>query len=347
MADTYQNACLVITALAATDGILIPRSSHFINTRTFHDAFGSLNVSITPEIGYDYDSGRQDPLAERGWTMQERFLARRFLSFTKPDMLWECQSHSFYECSTNLDGVKLRRDYDIEAMLRESDREVYRYWNRTVLRYSGRKLTVESDRLPAISAVARRFQARLATRYLAGLWEGNMLLELAWRRVTVHFESGLKQIPSDYRAPSWSWSSINSRCFGSYPVMEDDMRAILVNAQCISATADEFGRVKFGFVVLCGWLAEGWICFPADGKLPYYRVNLYDADQEHRDTEYDLISDSPPELEKRTKPDGSFQTSVKRTNFEYDVDGSEPWKAYHRQPRGVDPFSRPACLAQV
>lgn len=63
------------------------------------------------------------------------------------------------------------------------------------------KLTRESDRLIAISGLAHLLQPLLDCRYLAGLWEDNLVVQLMWRNVS---ESSR---PKTYQAPSWSWAS--------------------------------------------------------------------------------------------------------------------------------------------
>jgi len=43
-----------------------------------------------------------------------------------------------------------------------------------VRHYSGQKLTLESDRLPAIEGLANRFSTMFSLTYLAGLWLGDL-----------------------------------------------------------------------------------------------------------------------------------------------------------------------------
>jgi len=76
-------------------------------------------------------------------------------------------------------------------------------WKTLVERFSACDLTYESDRLPAIGGLARRMKPLLDCRYLAGLWESELLSQLLWRWF------GRTKIPKDeYLAPSWSWAAI-------------------------------------------------------------------------------------------------------------------------------------------
>jgi hypothetical protein len=54
-----------------------------------------------------------------------------------------------------------------------SSHDIYDWWRHTAVSdYRRRKLTKESDRLPALSGLATAFQALTGDTYLAGLWAG-------------------------------------------------------------------------------------------------------------------------------------------------------------------------------
>lgn len=346
MADIYQNACLVIAASAATDGILVPRPNNFIKSHEYHDGGNSLEIAVAPWIYHNHEPGGQEPLSARGWTLQERLLSRRFLSFNAVEIHWECQSLSLCECSSGIDNRRDARHNNIVDMLGENDQEVYYNWRSTVIsRYSGRKLTEASDKLPAISAVARRFYARLASRYLAGLWEGDLLSGLLWKRFWPEIGPKMDQIPSDYRAPSWSWASINSACASrSQSSSKSNDRATVIDVQCNPATIDEFSEVKSGFVKLRGPLAECWVTFPPEGVLPWHRVNLYIDNQEELKYPYTFMTDSPLELTRGISIRKEYENGVQRTNFTYKA--SSPY-AWYSQPRENNEFSYPENIAKV
>jgi hypothetical protein len=78
--------------------------------------------------------------------------------------------------------------------------------------YSPRQLTFPSDKLPAISGLASKFHGiaeacNRGSRYLAGLWEKDLMMELSWRLDTK--QESFHPIPREYRAPSWSWASVD------------------------------------------------------------------------------------------------------------------------------------------
>lgn len=84
-------------------------------------------------------------------------------------------------------------------------------WGDRVENYTQRSLTVESDKLPAIAAVAEQY-AELApvTDYLAGMWREDLLLQCLWRS----WNPEKARYPKEYRAPSWSWVALDG---GIYP----------------------------------------------------------------------------------------------------------------------------------
>jgi hypothetical protein len=51
-------------------------------------------------------------------------------------------------------------------------------WQRTVSDYSCLQLTMEKDIFPALSGVAQLQQHAKGSRYLAGLWEDNLIADL-------------------------------------------------------------------------------------------------------------------------------------------------------------------------
>ncbi|CAN9238346.1 unnamed protein product [Alternaria alternata] len=83
--------------------------------------------------------------------------------------------------------------------------EVIRRWRYIISDYTGMDLTEQRDRLPAIAGVASQFERLIGGRYLAGLWESALPGDLLWRMD----QSG--QHTTQYRAPSWSWASIEGK----------------------------------------------------------------------------------------------------------------------------------------
>jgi hypothetical protein len=93
-------------------------------------------------------------------------------------------------------------------------------WYLLIEEYTLRSLTISTDKLPAVSGLARIFQTLFGTRskYIAGIWSSDILSGLTWSR-SVQFkveDTGKRRMedpppPSSfYRAPSFSWASVDS-----------------------------------------------------------------------------------------------------------------------------------------
>lgn len=75
--------------------------------------------------------------------------------------------------------------------------------------FTERVLTVTSDRLIALAGIAKVIGQALNEEYCAGLWQRNLAVDLCWFSLDPR---GLKPRPGGYRAPSWSWASLDGRC---------------------------------------------------------------------------------------------------------------------------------------
>ena len=100
---------------------------------------------------------------------------------------------------------------------------------RLVPSYSQLRLTQGMDRLPALSAVARGLNSICGGGgYLAGMWLSDLATSLSWKAGAFATDGPQPGRPcSQYRAPSWSWASIEgavNSCFD----YEDDYQPICV-----------------------------------------------------------------------------------------------------------------------
>jgi hypothetical protein len=172
----------------------------------------------------------REPLESRGWAFQERLLSPRILDYRTYHTEWICQENK--EDRKLTDGIYdfnmhpyASDDFSIfsEAILEKGDTpssdclsstvgkhntNIFQLWYRLVEIYTFRDLTISSDRILAISAIADRFQPLLNDEYCAGHWKSCLDKEVLWR--ASYLGSSLKPRPSEYQAPSWSWASISA-----------------------------------------------------------------------------------------------------------------------------------------
>ncbi|KAL5314570.1 hypothetical protein ACEPPN_017211 [Leptodophora sp. 'Broadleaf-Isolate-01'] len=216
MCWVYGSAYVNIAAKSASDG-----DTGFLHTRPIVDmcsmkpAAGKTNCLlgdfwIRPERR-ESQSQTDSKLSSRAWCYQEMLLTPRILSFEANHITVECRL-SFRAEGDQRPRLRGFGDTKKENFSRivtqpitsdEERRIAFTTWKLIVEEYSGKDLTFERDKLPAISGVASQFGAAIKSRYLAGLWEGDLLGSLCW--VSIAHEIEVKA--GTYRAPSWSWAS--------------------------------------------------------------------------------------------------------------------------------------------
>ena len=87
---------------------------------------------------------------------------------------------------------------------------IHYLWYSMVHAYSVRQLTFPSDKLPAMAGIASRVQEITHDDYLAGHWRREMERSLFWESFTLDLSDPPARA-ANYRAPSWSWASIDGR----------------------------------------------------------------------------------------------------------------------------------------
>jgi hypothetical protein len=216
------------------------------------------------------------PVSKRAWCLQERLLASRTIHFTENQLYWECNT----VLSSEADPVPLPKgsggsgDDLRRAVLLPHLQTSRRYtdpkwtptktemqntaWSRLVGAYTQAKLTVETDKLVAISGLARKvneLHEGAGKKYLAGLWEANLPIELLWRVIDPVSASPTRL--ACFAAPSWSWASVDGAI--DLP-MTNRYRNTTIRASIVGATTtpfhDPFGPVSSGHLRIRGPLWE-------------------------------------------------------------------------------------------
>lgn len=148
------------------------------------------------------------PLNRRGWVVQERFLTTRTIHFAKSQIFWECLEGTDYESKPTSESLailerRIRSDtargstavldfYKIKEITTElyplpHDEErlkkIYRSWVRIVEYYARCGLTKESDRLIAVSGIAKAFQEATGDTYMAGYGKAISIIALRGRSI--------------------------------------------------------------------------------------------------------------------------------------------------------------------
>jgi hypothetical protein len=236
----------------------------------------------TFNFGASFDPLKHEPLSSRGWVLQERILSPRTLYYSVGQMYWECQSIVLGE-----DGSMLKRMFPQIQTIVESQQKALQVaanstnvssqciqdeWLKLVEVFCTRKLTMDYDKLVAISGLASIVAEKSGDCYYAGLWKSNFLNSLCWKkkvRVPHHLCSDEEHehalpdatsakiiVPSQYRAPSWSWAAIDGEIefettlLTAQKTEREEKVAQLIEVSVTPLGPYNFGRVKSGFVKL-------------------------------------------------------------------------------------------------
>lgn len=212
MVDVYSNAHIVIAAGRSDDcnkGCFHVRRGRPTEIIDLPGGLEAVHASTLFQTDEDLLSPadrnfRGEPLSTRSWALQERVLARRVVHYNSKQLYFECAAGILAE-----DGSFSQNRLSDLSELRHPESDYHDttekpgawYW---LLRsYGGRKMTKPTDKLPAMSGLARLVQSKTNAEYVAGLWSNSMVKELAWladgRRAPVSRD--------EYIGPSWSWAS--------------------------------------------------------------------------------------------------------------------------------------------
>jgi hypothetical protein len=232
MSDVYGHSVLNLVAAHARDGrdgcfhvrdILSVRPCQIPNPFNRASEVSFLVYPVRIEKIY-HEEVRSSPAYKRAWILQERLLAARTLYFGKNQLVWACgelEACEAFPCGANYgslrpfdqnpvdqQGVRMLLNDGIEALGPRQQR-ISEAWARIVKMYTTASMIRPSDKLVALQGIATRAQEHIMGDYLAGLWkrtDKELIWSLLWFVDSAKKE---RQRPTEYRAPSWSWASID------------------------------------------------------------------------------------------------------------------------------------------
>ena len=287
MGKVYYHSICNVAATGAWDshaGLFVER-----NTRLIEPCFVTTDWLDRPpahySVAYNFfwtDEMVAAPLNRRAWVIQERLLAPRVLHFGRAQLMWEC--HELEACETYPNGLPPALASDpfsgfknLDAMAwsqqaggrhENSNTAACSLWNRLVFIYMRCKLTRPADKLVALSGHARRMERDCfsGVQYLAGLWRRFLPSQLLW------FVWDCRQVdgrPSDrpdtYRAPSWSWASIDARIALRYSTRARSLIEVLDASTRPRPGNDAFGQIADARLEVAGFIFPARIDEPFEG----------------------------------------------------------------------------------
>ena len=245
------------------------------------------------------------PLSSRAWTYQEQVLSRRTLHYAASQLFWTCEHCILTE--DNSPPFVRDRMYPIFALdYRLTDVSLLDMWYLgAATEFSRRNITHASDKLAAISALAKATYLNKHVDYVAGLWKDSIITGLMWR------SGGRGNKSKTYRCPSWSWASQDSiieynlatgrHYVGHYSLLElsksdssdkgapyDDLfmpKVLKVSVELGSVHA--FGSVKGGSLTLDTLSAAGSLTKQADpATMHTHALSFAERDESWQATAY-------------------------------------------------------------
>jgi serine/threonine protein kinase len=223
-----------------------------------HTAFKPLSEDTATTMLLD------SPWFKRAWILQEIVLSPRKLLFSSTSIAWEC----FSSCTTlntvgrigkalRLLPVQRNRfsgpNIGVPRLTAQAPNDYMKIWRDIVREYSKRKLSNAQDKLPALAGIASKIAEHTGQIYLAGLWVEDILpTGLLWSRDFATIPLTRPQ----YRAPSWSWASIDSPVSWSKSLPEENVvseaEILYYKISLHSSILSPFGAVSSGYIEIKG-----------------------------------------------------------------------------------------------
>lgn len=271
MGDVYSNSFCNISASEATDGhhtMFNSREPHLLLPEVVRYGSDSFLVSDKNLWHTEVSAAL---LNTRAWVLQERLLSPRILHFGAHQLFWECHHKDAAEfCAddilpslTRSDAVRFKRLIPKQGAEGDGEIKAYRAWAAIVRAYTACNLTFPSDKLPALSSVAKAMRRMLRDEYVAGLWRRFLEYELLWSTVSniIHPPRNIgtttdqRDSKEMYRCPSWSWASVDVQVNPGLIDVESSEILIEVLATHLEyATEDNTSSIRSGWLQLRGVL---------------------------------------------------------------------------------------------
>jgi hypothetical protein len=217
----YKEALLTIVALSGQDAnSLLPGVRPYSRPPQAAAMIGNVSAIATPPMLLD--ALRISKYDSRGWTFQERLLAKRCLYFSSNWVYFNCRSTTLAELRQSRSFPRgrflnvrstgsLNPLATITSARHDHDRvEIFKKYYSLVEMYQERILSNPADILNAFAGIMADFQQRNGTMFACGLPEYELDRALLWRPDGILKRRRKDVSPSSDTArlcyPSWSWA---------------------------------------------------------------------------------------------------------------------------------------------
>lgn len=242
------------------------------------------------------NAARVGGLRKRAWAFQETVLSPRLLVYSTQGIVWSCFSEhvnlpNFSRwrsqapndlCSQRQKSRAAVKDVNLTSAMLRTDGLRRHLWSGVLTEYQPLEISLAEDRLPALAGIAKHYQEAFGGKYVAGMWEEDLILQLGWqcngKAVTAPTEAS-----DAAQRPTWSWVSIYGPI--KFPnldtLYEETSQARVISCE-VEPRASEapFGQVKSAIL-----------------ELDAYNLPLFDAACFNRsDVVYDRPDSRPRDL---------------------------------------------------
>jgi hypothetical protein len=298
MGDIYRNAECCISALAGQNS----NAGCFRNRNpllSFPCKIGRTDmqefyVHLTEEHDWHWNCSfdkKTSPLRSRAWAFQENMLSQRTLNYASNMLFWDCCELQAWESKPDGSLDALRFGYGSSKHYLEGVQQavakavandkcpdalgqVRIIWGEIISGYTQCELTFETDKLVALSGIAERMQRCTGLSYVAGLWEESLLYYMFWQskpRYSGYVQENCKR-PLTYRAPSWSWASVEGNITWFHPGQSMKWTAKILHVEVVLVDHQSlFGQVSGGSLCVSGCLQKARY----SGNRPSWRGHFF------------------------------------------------------------------------
>jgi hypothetical protein len=184
------------------------------------------------------------PLNNRAWVFQERFSARRVLHVGSHQATWECREMEASEMfPAGLHMITTANCITKSSYYEQfTDRlvEFAGNWKFVVENYAKCRMTQPTDKLVAFNGIVQAIVNGCGGRCVAGVWEHNLAFDLCWSR-SYEMEELFPISETSFRAPSWSWASVDGPI--SYPVGLGKIQRRFIEGQILEPDTDRDAKL--------------------------------------------------------------------------------------------------------
>ncbi|KAK3365347.1 heterokaryon incompatibility protein-domain-containing protein [Lasiosphaeria ovina] len=274
MATVYATSAVTIIAASSTSchsGFLTTTRNLFIVNTPPHPPLRLVAQPGRLSGFYSEIHITSDHIDKRGWTLQEELLSTRYIKFTEDDVQWMCGSGTECICGQPTARDKLRPFLTTEY--EEIQRQPREEWLSIAAGLANRHFSVATDKLQALSGLARMNESEMQSIYVAGIWKSHMQPEpnststrtaLAWK------VKDIGRCYEAYVAPSFSWASLDSSIFLYDNVPARSVCDIITVGTTPTSPSDPFGRVSDGFLTISGPVLPCVISGSGEDRLTYH-----------------------------------------------------------------------------